>query len=108
MALFAARHAAQARYEAGIDLTQTALYCLRPRCRSDESHMTKRPSCDRLFRFCERDRNADCWLSADFPAARIVNTLRSKSGFFLGEHLFDVVGNHAHKAANLGKGGISR
>ena len=107
MGLFAARHAAQARYEAGIDSLKRRSIVYGPRCRSDESHMTKRPSCDRLFRFRERDRNADCRLSADFRAAWIVYTLRSKSGFS-GEHLFDVVGSHAHKAANLGKGGISQ
>ena len=50
MGLFAARHAPQARYEAGIDSLKRRSIVVRS---SLPIGMTKRPSCDRLFRFCE-------------------------------------------------------
>ena len=43
MDLFAARHAVQARYEAGIDSLKRRSIVYGPRCRSDEGHMMKRP-----------------------------------------------------------------
>ena len=40
--------------------------------------------------------------------ARLVDGISAQSGGCSPEHLFDVVGNDADKAANLGMGGSSR